>query len=534
MALTETRPDDTSASAGPPRTGTEDAPTLPAPAGLAGVLGTGDHTHLGRLWIASSLVFLAVSGVLGAVLSVQRIDTSGTDVNYLQGASMHSVQGVFLFLLPLLVGLATAVVPLQVGARTVAFPRAAAAAFWTWLVAGVLLVASYAIDGGPYGERSDGVGLFIVALGLVVVALSLAMICVVTTVLALRAPGMGLARVPLFAWSNAVAGVMWLLTLPVLAAGLVLLYLDQRYGQVFLGGPEQLYGRISWALGQPQVYAFAVPALGIVAEVVPVMAGRRPRPMGHTGAMAAIGAFGALGFGAYAQRAFNPEVLTSPVFVAMSLAALVPVVALAALWADTLRSGRPRLASPLIYAAAGALMLLVGVAAGVLTGVEPAELVDTTWATAQVHYVVLGTAICALGGVHYWATKITGRTLPEGLGRLAAVVLLLGTVGLAFPDLVSGLFGDDEASVVGVEALNVLSALGGLAVLLGVGCFLVALLGGLRRGGRHVVDPWSGHTLEWLVPSPPAGGPRPELPLVASPTPALDTRERDDAAETSP
>lgn len=569
MAITDTRPvTEPDASSGAPPT----VETVPAPArGLAGLLGTGDHTRIGRLYLGSSLLFLVLAGVLGELVAIERVDSDGfavfSDGSFLQAIGFHNVVGVFLFLLPLFVGLATVVVPLQVGARTVAFPRAAAAAFWTHLLAGLLVVVAFTIDGGPYGARAAGVEIFVVAFAVLVVALLVAMICVVTTVLTLRAPGMTLDRVPLFAWSSLVAGVMWLLTLPVLLGGLVLLYLDLRYGQVFLGASDGLYPRMAWVLGQPQVYAFAVPALGVIGEIVPVMAGRRSRL--HPIAMVAIAAFGAAGFGAYAQRAFDPDVVTEPLYVAFALLAMGALVVCFAVWGDALRrqdhgpqddgpqdhgrqddgrqdqgrqdqgrqaqgsdtgsARRPRLASPLLYAAAAALMLLVGVASGVLVGIDPLELTDTTWATAQVHYVLLGAAIAGLGGVQYWAAKVLGRPLGESLGALAAAALLAGTVALAFPDLVSGAVGDDESAFVGIEALNAVVALGGALIVLGVLLFLVNLLGALRKGGAAGRDPWDGHTLEWLTASPPVAGDAFDLPEITSATPALDARtERDD------
>src|SRR5690606_32909865 len=155
--------------------------------------------------------------------------------------------GVFLLLVPLTIGVATAIVPLQIGASTLAFPRAAAAAAWTYLLGGGLLLGAYAIDGGPGGTDQDGLELFVAAFVLVLLAQAVAWICLLTTVLALRAPGLTMRRIPLFAWSILVGGAVWLLTLPFLAAHNVLSFLDVRYDG-FLGGAEDgLYGRIAWA-----------------------------------------------------------------------------------------------------------------------------------------------------------------------------------------------------------------------------------------------------------------------------------------------
>jgi heme/copper-type cytochrome/quinol oxidase subunit 1 len=272
---------------------TEDAPTATkapsdpaAPAassvGIASVLGSGDHKVVGRLWLAAALAHLVVVGVAALAVAAERFDTSSIDLVsedwFAQVFTYRSVAGAFLFLLPLTIGVATIVVPLQVGASTLAFPRAAAAAAWTYLVGGGLVVGAYAIDGGPFGNDTDGVRLFVAAFALVLVAQIVAWICIMTTIVALRAPGVSLRRTPLYAWSNLVAGAVWLLTLPVLAAVVVLMYIDVRYGGApgfMAGGAPAVYARIAWVFGQPTVFAFAIPVLGIVGSVVPVFSATR-------------------------------------------------------------------------------------------------------------------------------------------------------------------------------------------------------------------------------------------------------------------
>ena len=262
----------------PRMTVTEDAPaaapavsqptaTTPAATGLASILGTGDHKVVGRVWLAASLLHLVIAGAAALFVAVLRIDPADLDNDFFaQAVTLRSIGGTFLFLLPLTIGIATLVVPLQVGAATLAFPRAAAAAAWTYLLGGGLVIGAYAIDGGPFGSDTDGVRLFVVAFLLVLLALAVAWICIGTTVLALRAPGMSLRRVPLFAWSSLVAATVWLLILPVLAGLVLVAYIDLRYGGAngFIsgGGAITLYSRISWAFSQPAVYAFAIPVLG--------------------------------------------------------------------------------------------------------------------------------------------------------------------------------------------------------------------------------------------------------------------------------
>jgi heme/copper-type cytochrome/quinol oxidase subunit 1 len=452
--------------------------------------------------------------------------------------TLHSTAGLFLGVMPLLLGLATAVVPLQLGASTVAFPRASAAAYWTWLVAGGVVVATYAFDGGPFGSDSDAVALYIAALVAVLVALTVATVSVVTTVLTLRAPGMSLRRAPLFSWSMLVGGTVWLLTLPVLAGGLLLSYLDLRYGSGFLGGAAGLYQRIAWLFWQPTLYVFAVPALGVIADIVPVFAGRRHQR--HRAAMVLLGLSAALGFGAWAQlgttldgTATAPWLHDGPWNV-VSYLAVVPVLGLLLLWTATLGAGRVRLGTPLVLAVLAGLLVFLGTAAGVATAIEALDLDGTTWMTAQALLVLLGATLAALAGVAFWAPKLYGKLLPDSLTRLGATLVALGALVAAVPLAVAGALGQerlvagnfggvDSGDVSTVESLDLVSAIGLSVVVLGglvVGLCLLAR----RRGEGPGDDPWEGHTLEWTTSSPPPVGNFATLPEITSEAPLYDSR----------
>ena len=538
------------------------ADTEPAPpSGLAALVGSGDPRTVGKLFVGTSLLFLLVSGVAGLLVAFELIDLDqpdnilGNDV-FQQVVTLHSITGLFLVVLPLLLGLATAVVPLQVGATTVAFPRASAAAYWTYLVAGGLIMASYAINGGPFGGDAEGVAMFVAAFIALLAALCTATVSVVTTVLTMRAPGMSLRRTPLFSWSMVVAGTVWLLTLPILAGGLLLVYLDLTYGEQFLGGAAGVYDRIAWAFWQPTLYAFAIPALGIIADIVPVFAQRRLRQ--HAFAMGLIGAFGALSFGAWAQTgvALVPDADTTPwlygspwlatPWVAASLAIVLPLLMLLGLFGGTVRAGRAKLASPLIFAQCAALLLLVGVAAGILTTIEGLELAGTTWMTAQSYAVLLGTVVAALGGLAFWAPKLYGKLLPEALGRLTATLLFLGTLVLAVPYAIAGLLDQprpleaagaaDLADKGAVEVLNLIAAIGGVIVVLGIVLAVLALLrtafSSASAADAPGDDPWAGHTLEWTTSSPPPVGNFASLLEVTSEAPLYDARHAAELATT--
>jgi heme/copper-type cytochrome/quinol oxidase subunit 1 len=527
-----------------PEASTETEAPAAAPAatgGLYGVIGSGDHKVIGRLYLGFSLTFMLVALVVGALVGIERTATDTTEIlngdTLFQVFTLYRVTVLFLFLWPLLVGLALVVVPLQVGSATVAFPRAAAASFWGWLVGSGLVLASFAANGGPGGGRTDMVDLFVLGFGLLIVSLLLATVCLVTTVTSLRADGMTMARVPLFAWSIFVAGVIWLLSFPVLLANLAIFYVDHRYGgRLEFGTNLALYPQLAWAFSPPQIFVFAVPALGIIGDIFPVFA--RTRPRSHAVAIGAVAFAGILSFGAAVQPYFAPGANDDALYVLAGLATPLPYLALAGLWALTLRAGgKPRLSSPLHFSVFAVLMLLAGATAAAVRVIDTLDLVGTSFDTAVLNYVVYGTALAAFGGIAYWATKLFGRSLGEGAARLSALVILLGTVVLCVPDLIGGLY--DQPDVLepgttvrdGVEALNMVSVAGLVLLALGVLIFVfVVVKASVGKAPAAEADPWEAHTLEWATASPPAWGNfTSELPAIHSDRPLLDAREGADA-----
>lgn len=528
MTVTETPPEVAETSPAPPR-----ADTAPV-GGLPSLIGTGDHKALGRLYIGFALLFGLVAGVAAELYAVDRIDAELGDTllstdSWYQVFTFSYIAGVFLFLVPLLLGVAYVVVPLQVGATSIAFPRAAAASFWAWLVSAAVLVGAYAVNGGPAGGSEEGVSLWIAAYGAVVVALLLGAVSVAATVLTHRVPGLWLDRVPFFSWSMFVAASVWILSFPVLVATLVVMWVDHRYGQVFVGAEgEGMYDTVAWVFQQPQVYAFAIPVLGFIGDVVPTAA--RARQSLRTLCQGAVAMFGILSFGAFVQPALVPESVTQPVYDAMAVLAILPVLALVGGWISTLKDGRPRLSSPLIFAVASLLMLLAGVLAGAFVPVGRFDLDGTLFQVAQIHYVLLAAAITGIGGLWYWATKIVGNPLPEGIGRLAATILLVGTIVFCLPDALSGAFGDEAEAVSGVEGLNAVSAAGLGLLVLGLLVSVAGILMGMGRSDEESpADPWGGQTLEWATASPPVADNFTDVPPVESAEPLLDLAESQEA-----
>ena len=263
-------------------------------------LAMNDHKSVGRMWIVASLIFLALISVLGILTNLERLSLGGaeifgTNATYFQGWVLYRTGAIFLVALPLFIGIATSIVPLQVGSPSIAFPRLAAASFWAWLVGAIVhIISIFGADGGlgpANATLTEGTLMTITSLGFIIVALLGASLCIAVTVVALRPAGMNLQRVPAFSWSMLVATSVWMLSLPVLIANLIFAYVDlQGREPIAFGNRDELWTNLEWAWAQPQIYAYAIPVLGVVAEVVPTLAGQR-QP-GRDVVLSFIGLFG--------------------------------------------------------------------------------------------------------------------------------------------------------------------------------------------------------------------------------------------------
>ncbi|MEZ5143072.1 MAG: cbb3-type cytochrome c oxidase subunit I [Acidimicrobiales bacterium] len=527
----------------------EPAATLPPalePRGVVGLVGTGDHKAIGRLWIGASLIFGIASLVLAAVTALgQRAGASFPPTDAVQRVFVLGRVGLVLFfLVPLFVGLATYVVPLQVGSATVAFPRGAAAAFWTWLIGAGMFVGATIANGGPGGTSKNMVDLSLVSLGLVLLALLLGAVAVATTVFTMRTRGMYVDRVPMFSWSMVVATGVWFLTVPVAIANLTLIFLDHN-----AGGPSKFgvatdqWGQLQWLFAQPQVFAWAIPALGVAADAVATLSrGRQP---GRGFVMTGIGAFGVLAIGAWAQPAFIPSVYDQATFVVVSCAISIPVVLVLAGMLVDLRKGSRASASPVALSFLSVVLLLLAGAAAIAFVLKPlrlhgegaptalADLATFTWGQPAVQVgltglIVLAAAAAGLAGIYYWGPKITGHRVSDGPGKLVVILIALATLLYGLPYVALGFAARWTTIADAADTLSLIAvagaALGAVALL--VGAF--SLLSSLTADGAPD-DPWEcGQTLEWACPSPPPRGNFGELAEVTSAQPLLDWRGEED------
>jgi len=521
-----------------------------------------DHKFVGSLFVAAALVFL-LAGVAIALLMRAQLSSADADIlgdrTYRQLFTMHGVMSVFLFLLPVWLGLGSAIVPLQIGASRLAFPRLHAMAFWLFLGGGAMVVAAPALSDVFHGwALSDpipvklglpGQGPDFLLLGLIVVCMAaiLVVVNILVTILQLRAPAMSLRRIPIFSWSIMVSGAVLLLALPILIGAFGLLFVDRHYGSSLFsgftgsrGGNPLIWPRIFWFGAYPVLWALLIPALGVVSEIVATFAGR---PLfSRDRASAAIAGVGVLSFAGWGS-----EVSTLPrarvLFVIGALAVLAPVASLVVNWLATLRMAGKEgdrdalranfMATPMLWALGMVPVLALGLAASAVSALDAGRDAHANyWQVGQQHGLFFGAAsIGAAAALSFWGPKLWGRRLSDAMAKLEILAVVGGTLltVLGMPllgaqDMLvhTSTFdsGDDWAlGNLVVTAGAAIVGLGLLLVLLDVAGNVLA-----RRGRVAGADPWGGHTLEWATTSPPPIHNFDALPEIRSGTPLLDLR----------
>lgn len=548
MTTIDTSPDAAVADSGP-EPGALAGSSL---ATLADWVITSDHKRIGRLFIGTSLIGLLGAAVLGVLLGIERAD--GTSLVFSASAIPEMFQAfriglVLAVLAPLGLGLAVAVVPLQLGARALAFPRVALAGFYAWLGGLVLVFVALANGGGIGGTDVDMVGLFLLGFALTALGLTATAGTVATTVLTTRAPGMSMRRVPVFSWASLVTSIGTLLALPVMVGTLIYVYIDVRYAADVFGGAAGIGVWLGWAFGQPTTFLFALPAIGVAAELVPVAFRRRQALRGVM--FAGLALVGTAAFAGVTQQAiFNlpwsgsglnfddfdrkfRDLVPFALFNLVPLLGAVIVLALIALAAKPVKGddNRPRVSAGLLFAFFGLGMVLVGMAGNVLYAIDDLALGGTVFEEGVLVYVAYGSVLGVLGAVAHWAPKLWGRRLPERALYLFVLTGLLGTILASLPYYVAGFADQPAAAAVfsysGPETLwNVLVLAGHALMLLTVlGVVALAVSAFTGRGDEAGDDPWDAHTIEWTTASPAPPNNFPEVPVITSAEPLLDLKE---------
>jgi heme/copper-type cytochrome/quinol oxidase subunit 1 len=522
-----------------------------------------DHKFVGSLFVVAALLFLLAGAVLALVMRAQLTSADADivgDHTYRQLFTMHGVISVFLFLLPVWLGLGSAIVPLQIGAARLAFPRLHAMAFWIFLAGGVMVVLAPAFsdvfhgwalsDPIPVklGLSGQGPDLLLLGLVLVCIAAILVVVNITTTILQLRPPGMTLRRVPVFSWSIMVSGAVLLLALPILIGAFGLLFVDRHYGSSIFsgftgtrGGNPLLWPRLFWFGAYPVLWALLIPGLGAVSEIVSTFSGR-PLFSRDRASVALVGV-GMLSFAGWGTEVTNLAGRSRILFVLGGLAVLAPVALLILNWLATLRTAgkdgdrdalRGRFAAtPMLWALGMLPVLALGLAASVVSAVDAGRDAHANyWQVGQQHALFFGAAtIGAVAALSYWGPKLWGHRLSDALGKLEVLAVVGGTLLTVLGMLVLGAqdmlvhtstFDSSDDWALGnliVTAGAAIVGVGLLVLVLDLAASMVA-----RRGKTAGADPWGGQTLEWTTTSPPPPHNFDALPEIRSDTPLLDVR----------
>ena len=499
--------------------------------GIPGTLTAVNHKQIGLRFIVTAFFFLLLGGVQAILMRAQLAGPEQQVLSpetYNQVFTMHGTTMMFLFAIPILEGLGMYLVPLQIGARDLPFPRLNAFGYYAYLFGGLILYWSFVTgsvpDDGwfaytPLSSRqySPDRGMDYWLLGVTFIEISgiVGAIELIVVFLRHRAVGMSLARVPLFSWSVFITSWMILFALPAVVAASLMLELERKFGFPFYdpsgGGNPLLWQHLFWIFGHPEVYIMLLPATGIVSSVVATFA-RRPIA-GYASVVTALIAIAALSFGLWVHHMFATGLpaLVLALFAVSSALIAIPSGVQVFAWLATLWYGHPRWETPLLFAAGGVVIFVAGGVTGVMVAVAPFDFQvhDTYFVVAHFHYVILGGVVFPIfAGLHHWFPKFTGRLPNETLGRVAFWLMFVGFNTTFFVQHVLGLWGMPRrvytfADELDWDGLNLVSSVGSYVLSLGVLVFVVNLVQARYRGPRATADPWGGETLEWAAASPP-------------------------------
>jgi cytochrome c oxidase subunit 1 len=498
---------------------------------------TVDHKKLGIMYMVAAFVFFLVGGIEALLIRTQLAQPDGKVLSadlYNELFTMHATTMIFLFVMPMVAGFANYFVPLQIGARDVAFPRMNAFGFWAFLFGGVFLQTSWflggAADGGWFMYQpnanalyspSNGIDFWTLALQITGVASLTGAINLIVTVLNMRAPGMKLMRMPIFTWMILVVQFLLVFAIPVITVALFLLTFQRQFGATFFdvgaGADPLLWQHLFWIFGHPEVYILILPSFGIISEVLPVFS-RKPL-FGYRFVVFSGCAIGFLGWGVWAHHMFASGI--GPVSVAaFSVATMliaIPTGVKVVNWTMTMWGGKLHFTTAMLFAVGLIVEFTIGGLSGVTHAVSPSDTqqTDTYYIVAHFHYVLFGGAIFGIfAGFYYWWPKVFGKMLSEKLGKWNFWLMVIG-MNLTFgPMHIIGLQGQPRRMYIFTEERagdgffnlqfwNFWMTIGSYILATGVLFFIINVWVTTRRGAKAPLDPWDARSLEWLTTSPP-------------------------------
>ncbi|MBP1992443.1 cytochrome c oxidase subunit I [Paenibacillus eucommiae] len=500
--------------------------------GLMDWLTTVDHKKIGILYMLAGGFFFILGGLEAILIRIQLAFPDqkifiGDTFNQL--TTMHGTTMIFFAAMPIIFGFMNAIVPLQIGARDVAFPFLNSLGFWLFFAGGVLMNTSWFLGGAPnagwtgYAPLSilqDNTGNFLgtdfYVLGLQIAGIGTLIggINFLVTIVNMRAPGMTYMRMPMFTWTVLITSALILLAFPAITVGLVELMFDRLFNGAFFdvnrGGNTVLWQHLFWIFGHPEVYILILPAFGIVSEVVSTFS--KKRLFGYSSMVFATILIGFLGFMVWVHHMFTVGMgpVANSIFSIATMAIAIPTGVKIFNWLFTLWGGQIRFTTANMWATAFIPTFVMGGVTGVMLAVPAADFQyhDTYFVVAHFHYVIVGGLILGLfAGAYYWWPKMFGRMLNETLGKIHFWTFFIGFHLTFFPQHFLGLMGMPRRVFTyqpgnGLEEGNFISTIG--AFLMGVGMivFLINIIIVSRKKADAAADPWDGRTLEWTMSSP--------------------------------
>jgi cytochrome c oxidase subunit 1 len=504
---------------------------------------TVDHKKIGILYLLAGLIFFIIGGIEATFMRLQ-LFAPGNELfvgrTFNELLTMHGTTMIFLAAMPMIFALMNAVVPLQIGARDVAFPFVNALGFWLFFFGGLLLNLSWIFGGAPdagwtsytglaLNEYSPGPGVDFYVLGLQISGIGTLIggLNFLVTIINMRAPGMTFLRLPLFTWTAFVTSGLILFAFPALTVALLLLMFDRLFGSNFfdytMGGSSVIWEHLFWIFGHPEVYIVILPAFGIMSDVISTFS--KKRLFGYNSMVFATVLIGFLGFMVWVHHMFTVGLgpVANSVFAVATMAIAVPTGIKVFNWLFTMWGGEIQFKTPMLWAVGFIPTFVMGGMTGVMLALPPADYQyqDSYFVVAHFHYVLVGGTVFGLfAGFYYWWPKMFGRMLNETLGKWHFWTFAIGFHLTFFPQHFLGLFGMPRRvftyqSNVGLERLNEISTVGVAGMIIGTLLFLINIIRTTRKGEKAKADAWGlGRTLEWSIPSPPPEYNFAQTPLV--------------------
>ncbi|EGQ27079.1 cytochrome c oxidase, subunit I [Sporosarcina newyorkensis 2681] len=504
-------------------------------------LTTVDHKKIGILYLLGGLFFFVLGGIEAMIIRLQLMTPNNDLVSaglFNDLITMHGTTMIFLAAMPILFGFMNAIVPLQIGARDVAFPFINSLGFWMFAFGGLFLNISWLFGEVPdagwtsYASlslHSPGHGIDFYAIGLQIAGggTLMAGINFLVTIINMRAPGMTYMRMPLFTWTTFVASAMILFAFPPLTVGLFFLTFDRMFNGNFfdhtMGGNTIIWEHIFWIFGHPEVYILILPAFGIFSEIFATFS--RKRLFGYTAMVFATVLIGFLGFMVWAHHMFTVGLgpTANAIFAVATMAIAVPTGVKIFNWLLTIWGGSIKVTTPMLYALGFIPSFVMGGVTGVMQGAAPLDyqLHDTYFIVAHFHYVIVGGVVLAIfAALHYWWPKMFGTMLHEGLGKITFVFFFIGFHMTFLIQHWLGFWGMPRRVWTfmdgqGWNLANMISTIGALLMAVGFTVMVINIIMTTIKNERVGNDPWGdGRTLEWAIASPPVFYNFAQTPLV--------------------